>query len=342
MGGVVPKGKNNDELVDNLIEAKYLSDPRICRIFRQVDRGDFYPGEYYEDAYRDQAMKSGNLHLSAPCIYCSVMENMDLYPGLSFLNIGSGTGYLSTMVGQVLGPFDTNHGIELFEDAINYSQSNIERFMKYSDGFQVTHFCKPRIVQGNVHSFDITFRQYDRVYVGARLMHLHMKEKIKELVKVGGVLIFPTGENLMKFNKVSETEWEEKSLLNVQFSDLIDEKPGDTKDIRIYTQPPTLKELSRQIILQNVFTLTAPEDEISFAQLDILDDLPLPRILIKYLRYFRDVNQPKPVSLKKHRTFSSDEDSFSSDDGDDDDDENGGGGGGGGGGNRIRFRIIIR
>ena len=81
MGGVVPKGKNNDELVDNLIEAKYLSDPRICRIFRQVDRGDFYPGEFYEDAYRDQAMKSGNLHLSAPCIYCSVMENMDLHPG---------------------------------------------------------------------------------------------------------------------------------------------------------------------------------------------------------------------------------------------------------------------
>ena len=81
MGGVVTKGQNNDELIDNLIEAKYLFDPKICRIFRRVDRGNFYPGEYQEDAYRDQAMRSGNIHLSSPCIYCSVMENMDFKPG---------------------------------------------------------------------------------------------------------------------------------------------------------------------------------------------------------------------------------------------------------------------
>lgn len=89
MGGIIPKGKDNDELIDNLVEAKYLSDPRICKVFRKVDRGDFYPGEFYEDAYKDQAMRSGNLHMSAACIYCSVMENMDFQKGiLSFKFLG--------------------------------------------------------------------------------------------------------------------------------------------------------------------------------------------------------------------------------------------------------------
>jgi hypothetical protein len=44
-----------------------------------------------------------NLHLSVPCIYSQVMESPELEPGLTFLNLGSGTKYLRTMIGLGIG-----------------------------------------------------------------------------------------------------------------------------------------------------------------------------------------------------------------------------------------------
>lgn len=73
-----------------------------------VDRGIFILEDDREDAYKDQVWKSkeghpGFFHLSAPCIYASVLENLNLKSGCSFLNIGSGTGYLSSIVGYLIG-----------------------------------------------------------------------------------------------------------------------------------------------------------------------------------------------------------------------------------------------
>ncbi len=65
-----------------------------------------------ESAYSDQPLREGNVHISAPHIYCSALEVFELQPesSLSFLNIGSGTGYLSCIVAEILGPKSLNFG----------------------------------------------------------------------------------------------------------------------------------------------------------------------------------------------------------------------------------------
>lgn len=99
-------GEDNDDLIDNLKEAQYIRTESVEQAFRAIDRGDYYLEGYRDNAYKDLAWKHGNIHLSAPCIYSEVMEALKLQPGLSFLNLGSGTGYLSTMVGLILGNFE--------------------------------------------------------------------------------------------------------------------------------------------------------------------------------------------------------------------------------------------
>lgn len=108
-------------------------------------------------------------------------------------------------------------------------------------------------------------------------------------------------------------------------------------------QPWTLKEIARQVILESVFSLQEEEDSPypSMADLQVLDNLPLPSILIKYLKYFRDPNQQRPIYPNRVEAgnFSSEVDSDDSIDaflgGRDND-------GGQGRGRRIRYHLVLR
>lgn len=150
MGGVVSTGHDNDDLINNLLHADYIKTAQVERVFRAVDRADYFLEEARVDAYKDSAWKNGNLHLSAPCIYSEVMEGLQLSPGLSFLNLGSGTGYLSTMVGLIIGPYGTNHGIEFHEDVVQYAKKKLDEFQKCSAALDEYEFCPPKFVQGNI------------------------------------------------------------------------------------------------------------------------------------------------------------------------------------------------
>ncbi|XP_048666522.1 protein-L-isoaspartate O-methyltransferase domain-containing protein 2 isoform X2 [Marmota marmota marmota] len=195
MGGAVSAGEDNDELIDNLKEAQYIRTELVEQAFRAIDRADYYLEEFKENAYKDLAWKHGNIHLSAPCIYSEVMEALDLQPGLSFLNLGSGTGYLSSMVGLILGPFGVNHGVELHSDVIEYAKQKLDFFIRTSDSFDKFDFCEPSFVTGNCLEISPDCSQYDRVYCGAGVQKEH-EEYMKSLLKVGGILVMPLEEKV--------------------------------------------------------------------------------------------------------------------------------------------------
>lgn len=69
MGGAVSSGRDNDELVDNLVLGKHIRSSQVEQVFRSVDRVNYMLPQAKNLAYRDVAWKYGLYHLSAPCIY---------------------------------------------------------------------------------------------------------------------------------------------------------------------------------------------------------------------------------------------------------------------------------
>lgn len=251
MGGAVSTGQDHDDLVDKLKTANYIKTDTIETVYRAVDRAFYFLPECRDNAYRDLAWKKGNIHLSAPCIYAEVMESLCLEPGLSFLNLGSGTGYLSTMVGLVLGSYGVNHGVELFEDVVEYAQERLIEFKKTAPALDCFDFCEPSFIKGNSLSLNSDVRQYDRIYCGAACPENH-ENYMKNLLKIGGILVLPLNDKLMQITRKSQTIWDSKSVLSVSFSTLQLPQANDvTLDKTISLpdiNPLTLQEICRTSI----------------------------------------------------------------------------------------------
>lgn len=248
MGGAVSTGQDNDDLIDNLLEADYIRTPFVEKVFRAVDRAEYFLSDSRANAYKDLAWKSGNLHLSAPCIYSEVMEGLCLAPGLSFLNLGSGTGYLSTMVGLIVGTSGVNHGVEIHEDVIQYATKKLDDFKKYSGAIDEYDFCEPKFIQGNCLCLSSDTRQYDRVYCGAACPEPH-ENYMKNLLKVGGILVMPLNDQLLQVKRTSETSWDVRSLLPVSFATLIQPQEGRQDLVSMMdVEPLTLQALCRTAV----------------------------------------------------------------------------------------------
>lgn len=246
MGGSVSAGVDNNDLVDNLLSEDCIKTPCVERVFRAVDRGMYFTPLGRESAYKDLAWKSGNIHLSAPCIYCEVMENLNLGPGMSFLNLGSGTGYLSTMAGLILGPTGINHGIEIHDDVIQYARDRLEEFKKTATAIEELEFCEPKFVQGNCLQLDSHTMKYDRVYCGAACPPSY-ENYMKNLIKVGGILVIPLKDRLLRIRRVSKKVWDTRSVLPVAFANLVE--PTTSSVVILPTVDPiSLMDTCRTVI----------------------------------------------------------------------------------------------
>ncbi|TSL82579.1 Protein-L-isoaspartate O-methyltransferase domain-containing protein 1 [Bagarius yarrelli] len=263
MGGAVSAGEDNDDLIDNLKEAQYIRTEGVEQVFRAIDRGDYYLDGYRENAYKDLAWKHGNIHLSAPCIYSEVMEALRLQQGLSFLNLGSGTGYLSTMVGLIIGPFGVNHGVELHKDVVEYAKEKLEDFIKNSDSFDKFEFCEPNFVVGNCLEISSDSHQYDRIYCGAGVQKDH-ENYMKVMLKVGGILVMPIEDQLTQITRTGQSSWESKNILAVSFAPLVQQNRSEGCKPDTVKLPPlsvrSLQDLARIYIRRTLRNLTNDEN----------------------------------------------------------------------------------
>jgi len=208
-------GSSNTDMVDKLKQYGVIKSNHVEEGFRNVDRKLFVPVGNESIAHSDQPLKEGNVHISAPHIYSSAIEALDLVPNssTSFLNIGCGTGYISCVVAEILGSNSLNYGVELLDDVIKHSKGSIAKWksntVEERNGVSTIHFMDNtadiQIIKGNGLSISTTKGEsvvgFDRIYIGAAVDKENLGAIIK-LLSPGGILVGPVEDELVKVVRV--------------------------------------------------------------------------------------------------------------------------------------------
>eukprot|EP00238_Polyblepharides_amylifera_P004020 CAMPEP_0196592992 /NCGR_PEP_ID=MMETSP1081-20130531/74348_1 /TAXON_ID=36882 /ORGANISM="Pyramimonas amylifera, Strain CCMP720" /LENGTH=170 /DNA_ID=CAMNT_0041916827 /DNA_START=442 /DNA_END=954 /DNA_ORIENTATION=+ len=157
-------------------------------------------------------------HMHAVCLDAlapALQEN-----GGRALDVGSGTGYLTAVLGVMVGPQGTSYGVEHVPALVQYAKDRMERAPETKEMMRMGQVV---FVQGDGRHGLRDHAPFDIIHVGAAAPMV--PDHLKDQLKVGGRLIIPVGISeqwVLQIDRISQTEFTERKLMGVRYVPLTD------------------------------------------------------------------------------------------------------------------------
>jgi len=104
-------------LIENLISEKWLKSSRIIKAFRKIKREDFLPEDLKDSSELDIALPIGfNQTISQPQVVALMLELLDAQEGNNVLDIGSGSGWTSSLLTELVGENGAVTAVEIIPE----------------------------------------------------------------------------------------------------------------------------------------------------------------------------------------------------------------------------------
>jgi len=156
-------------------------------------------------------------------MYATVLEALDLKPGMSLLTVGSGSGYFCTLCATILGPTGVCHGVEILPDVVRHANACVATFLEEHKRERKgePELCSCTFLVGDGYNLSLEHNmKYDRIYVAAGAAE-EDATFFRQFLSVGGVLIGPFAESLLKITRRTEEDYSSLLVTRVMFAPLI-------------------------------------------------------------------------------------------------------------------------
>jgi len=207
------------DLVDSLIKEGWLKTPRIIEAFRKIKRVDFLPDDIKDLAELNEALPIGfGQTISQPLVVAFMLELLDPRPGDKILDVGSGSGWTSALLAEIVGG-PTKGGypgkviaIDIIPELVEFGKKNVSKYNFLEKG--VAEFICADGSKGYQKE-----AQFDKILASASAREL--PKAWKEQLKVGGRIVTPIGNSIWLFIKKSSESFEEIEYPGFVFVPLI-------------------------------------------------------------------------------------------------------------------------
>lgn len=218
------------ELVQNLIEKKYLKTLKIIKAFKKIDRANFVKEDYQEEAYVDAPLPIGfGQTISQPLTVAFMIELLEPKNGDKILDIGSGSGWQTAILAEIVGKKGKIFAIERVQKLKEFGEGNVEKHKFISDG-------RVEFIQGDGSLGLSDKAPFDKIIAAASADSI--PQAWKNQLKIGGRIVAPVKTSVKLLIKKSEKEFEEFDYAGFSFVPLIEGEKNGEQQWRKYFKKP--------------------------------------------------------------------------------------------------------
>jgi len=188
-------------LVDNLIGQGWLKRRRIIEAFEKIKREDFLPPKIKDLAEINEALPIGyGQTISQPLVVAFMLEQLQAQPGDKILDIGSGSGWTSALLGEIVGDKGKVIAIEIIPELKEFGEKNVAKYNFVEKG-RVEFICADGSKGYEKGA------PFDGILVSASVQ-TEVPQTWKDQIKIGGRIVTPLGSSIWRFMKKSAAEFE--------------------------------------------------------------------------------------------------------------------------------------
>ena len=201
---------NSILVTEYLIKKRILITSNIIKAFRKVDRADFVKDKAL--AYLDIPLEIGEGQtISQPTTVAFMFELLSPRASQTILDIGSGSGWTTALLAEIVGSFGSVTGLEIRSELVKFGHGNLAKY----------NYPHAKIIKAKEDTLGLPTRKFDRILVSASAKEF--PEELKMQLKLSGILVIPVRNSIYKIEKLTRSKFKTQKYPGFVFVPLVKE-----------------------------------------------------------------------------------------------------------------------